>query len=86
MDQKNLLKVSDFWIHMMVCFCFSPKRGTDYSHFIKPSLFVMSIKNQMLPTPADNNILTGMVKNENLRVTDLRFLSKADGLGTAVLY
>ena len=46
----------------------------------------MSIKNQMLPTPADNNILTGMEKNENLRVTDLRFLSKADGLGTAVLY
>lgn len=46
----------------------------------------MSIKNQMLPTPADSNILTGMEKDKNLWVPDLQFLSKADGLGTAVLY
>ena len=46
----------------------------------------MSIKNQMLPTPADSNILTGMEKDEYLWETDLQFLSKADGSGTAVLY
>lgn len=67
---------------MMVCFVFHQKEAL----IIKPGLFIMSIKNQMLPTPADSNILTGMEKDKNLWVPDLPVLSKADGLGTAVLY
>lgn len=55
MDQKNLLKMRDFLTHMMICFFYPLQRGTDCSHFMKQGLFAMSIINQMLPTPADNN-------------------------------
>lgn len=60
MDQRNLLKVSNYGTQVGLLFFpfFSPQRGTDCSHFRKHGLLTMSIINQMLPIPVDNNILT----------------------------
>ena len=61
MDERNLLKVSNYWTQdSLPFFLFSLKRVTDCSHFRKHSLFTMSVTNQMLPISADNNILTGL--------------------------
>lgn len=62
MDQRNLLKVNNYWTQdgLLYLFLFLPQRGTNCSHFRKCGLFTMSVINQMLPTPVDNNILTGL--------------------------